>query len=64
VKEYSRLKHGRKKEFVDQEITTRIGIDMNSGPVDIDAKKEGAGGAPAEGAGGLAALLGQGGGDQ
>jgi len=30
VKEYSRMKYGRKKEFVDQEIATRIGIDLNS----------------------------------
>jgi hypothetical protein len=30
VKEYSRLKYGRKKIFVDQEITARIGIEMNS----------------------------------
>ncbi|MEK7673325.1 MAG: type IV secretion system DNA-binding domain-containing protein [Patescibacteria group bacterium] len=36
VKEYSRLKHGRKKEFVDQEITNRIGIDMTSDAVDTD----------------------------
>jgi len=28
VKEYSRMKYGRKKEFVDQEITARIGIDI------------------------------------
>ncbi len=35
VKEYSRLKHGRKKDFVEQEITARIGIDVNSDPVDI-----------------------------
>ncbi|MGL5830823.1 MAG: hypothetical protein ACRCZE_01600, partial [Candidatus Altimarinota bacterium] len=27
VSEYSRIKYGRKKEFVDQEIRTRIGID-------------------------------------
>jgi len=35
VKEYSRMKHGRKKEFVDQEIAARIGIDYNDEPVDI-----------------------------
>lgn len=34
IKEYSRLKFGRKKEFVDQEITNRIGIDMNSPSID------------------------------
>ena len=28
VRQYSRLKYGRKKIFVDQEITARIGIDM------------------------------------
>ena len=37
VKEYSRMKHGRKKAFVDQEITARIGIDVDSEPVDTDA---------------------------
>lgn len=36
IKEYSQLKHGRKQEFVEQEITTRIGIDMDSAPVDVD----------------------------
>jgi len=28
IKEYSRLKYGRKREFVDQEIAARIGIDL------------------------------------
>jgi len=37
IKEYSRLKHGRKKDFVEDEITTRIGIDMNSDPIDVDS---------------------------
>jgi len=31
VKEYSRMKYGRKREFVDQEIAARIGIDLSSG---------------------------------
>jgi len=35
AKQYSRMKHGRKKIFVDQEITSRIGIDISGG-----AKKE------------------------
>ena len=35
VKEYSRMKHGRKKEFVDQEISARIGINMDDDPVDV-----------------------------
>lgn len=35
IKEYSRLKHARKKEFVDREITTRIGIDLDAPPVDL-----------------------------
>ena len=35
IKEYSRLKHGRNVNFVDEEITTRIGIDMDAPPVDI-----------------------------
>jgi hypothetical protein len=30
AKEYSRMKYGRKKEFVDQEIINRIGIDLES----------------------------------
>lgn len=30
VKEYSRMKYGRNKEFVDQEIAARIGIDLSS----------------------------------
>ncbi|MFC1810762.1 type IV secretory system conjugative DNA transfer family protein [Patescibacteria group bacterium] len=29
VKEYSRMKYGRKKEFVNQEIAARIGIDLS-----------------------------------
>ena len=29
VKQYSRMKYGRKKEFVDQEISARIGVDIN-----------------------------------
>lgn len=28
IKEYSRMKYGRKKEFVEQEITSRIGIEI------------------------------------
>ena len=35
IREYSRLKHARKKEFVEQEIVTRIGIDIDAPPVDI-----------------------------
>mgnify|MGYP001595208917 CR=1 FL=1 len=35
IKEYARLKHGRKREFVEQEIVARIGIDMTAPPVDI-----------------------------
>lgn len=34
VKEYSRMKYGRKKEFVDQEIINRIGIEVNSTAID------------------------------
>ncbi len=30
AKQYSRMKHGRKRVFVDQEITARIGIDLAS----------------------------------
>jgi len=40
IYEYSRLKHGRKKEFVDQEIVTRIGIDIDSPPVEFKEKNE------------------------
>ncbi len=36
IREYSRLKHARKQKFVDEEITTRIGIDMDAPPVDVD----------------------------
>ncbi len=35
AKEYSRLKHGRKKEFVEQEIIAHIGIDIDTPPVDM-----------------------------
>jgi len=41
IKQYARLKYARKKEFVNQEIITRIGIDMDAPPVDLDKKKEG-----------------------
>jgi len=34
VKEYSRLKYARKREFVDQEISSRIGIDV-SRPIEV-----------------------------
>jgi hypothetical protein len=34
VREYSRMKHARKKKFVEKEITNRIGIDLNSESVD------------------------------
>ncbi len=38
VKEYSRLKHGRKKEFVNEEIATRIGIDLSDDtPIDMNS---------------------------
>lgn len=37
IKEYSRLKHARNKKFVEEEITTRIGIDVDAPPVDIDS---------------------------
>ncbi|MFA6917319.1 MAG: type IV secretion system DNA-binding domain-containing protein [Candidatus Gracilibacteria bacterium] len=36
VKEYSSLKYGRKKEFVEKEIEARLGIDFNSSPIDIN----------------------------
>jgi hypothetical protein len=29
IKQYSRMKYGRKREFVDQEIAARIGIDIS-----------------------------------
>lgn len=35
VKEFARLKHGRKREFVEQEIVSRIGINVNAPPVDL-----------------------------
>jgi hypothetical protein len=45
IRDISRLKYSRKKEFVDQEITARIGIEFDSPAVDLD-KKEGDGGNP------------------
>jgi hypothetical protein len=56
VKEYSRLKYGRKKEFVDQEIQARLGIDLNAPPVDVSkiGKQKKGGGNP------LAAMMGGG----
>lgn len=36
IKEYARMKNARKKEFVEEEITTRIGIDTDAPPVDPD----------------------------
>jgi hypothetical protein len=36
IKKYSRLKNARKSEFVDKEITTRIGIDVDADPIDMD----------------------------
>ena len=35
VKQYSRMKYGRKKLFVEQEIAARIGIDMNDLGADV-----------------------------
>jgi len=37
VREYSRLKHGRKREFVDQEIAARLGTDTSDRAIDPDA---------------------------
>ncbi len=57
IKEYSRLKNARKAEFVNQEITTRIGIDMNAPAVDV-SKMPGQPGAKKGGpGGGMGALL-------
>jgi len=53
IRQYSRLKHARKKKFVDAEITTRIGIDVDAPPVDMDKKKKKDGG-------GMAGLMGGG----
>lgn len=36
IKEYSRLTNARARQFVEEEITNRIGIDVNSDPVNID----------------------------
>lgn len=38
IKEYSRLKYGRKREFVDQEISARIGIDFETKMEDLKDK--------------------------
>jgi len=48
IKEYSRLKHARKRDFVEQEITTRIGIDLNSDAVDTSKLPGQAGATPSE----------------
>lgn len=59
VKEYSRLKNARKKDFVEQEIVTRIGIDVNSDPVDISKMPGQPNQAPQGGApDGLAGMMG------
>ena len=36
VREYSRMKYGRKKAFVDQEISARIGISIEDDPIDTN----------------------------
>jgi len=46
IKEYARLKHGRKKSFVDQEITARIGIDFDAPAVDASKMGKQAAGPP------------------
>ncbi|MBU1089272.1 type IV secretion system DNA-binding domain-containing protein [Patescibacteria group bacterium] len=38
IKEYSRLKYGRKREFVDQEIAARIGIDLEAKMEEVKEK--------------------------
>jgi len=60
IKQYSRMKYGRKKEFVDQEIAARIGIDLDAPPVEMGelgkapgAKKQ----APQGGGGGMLGML-------
>lgn len=57
IREYSRLKHGRKFEFVDKEIQTRIGIDPDSDPIDPD-KMPGQPNQSGAGANPLSAMLG------
>jgi len=72
AKEYSRMKYGRKKEFVDQEITSRIGIDVNAEPKEINFDKGGQGQNPMAGATGgampggedMAAMMGMMGGEE
>lgn len=59
IKEYSRLKNARKKEFVDREITTRIGIDVDAPPVDLSKLPNQAGARSQENP--MARILGQGG---
>jgi hypothetical protein len=58
IKEYSRLKYGRKREFVDQEIAARIGIDLENkleevkdkafAPLPDELNKEAVAGVPVE----------------
>ena len=56
VKEYSRLKHGRKQEFVNKEIEHRIGIDLSDEPIDIEQLPGQPNQAPPAG-GGMAGLM-------
>ncbi len=59
IKDYSRLKHGRKKSFVEQEIITRIGIGTDSGPAKLEASQGPNAAGPAGPPGGdMAAMLG------
>lgn len=38
IKQYSRLKYGRKREFVDQEVTARIGIELEQQITNAESK--------------------------
>lgn len=57
IKEYSRLKHARKREFVEQEIVSRIGIEINSAPVDTSKLPNQAGTTPPAAENPMAAII-------
>lgn len=60
VKEYSSLKYGRKKDFVEQEISARLGIDFNSAPIDINMLPQQPNAASPPGGNAMAGMLGGG----
>ena len=58
IKEYSSLKYGRKKDFVEQEISARLGIDFNAPPIDTNLLPQQPNMDPAAGGNPMAAMMG------